>query len=1025
MKTRSSNWINAITDYGRQFNNSVIFQSPLSGWERGKYTTGGVKVNTSDAQNGLRTINPIRLPSVSGKVNVKIKNMGTVYVYVYGTLNGSPTARISYHDNHTETNQFDSNTDIYIYVLDYSGGGFDMYFNDVAYDITGHIITSGDITQYALEAYNNADITITEQYSEEDNLTMGKAFTKELKTKIYEPMREASYNRASIKAECAIKLLDGTDEWTSQHMGIFYPSEVKTEDEYQTLDITAYDKMMKLDEPYQPNVSLPCSDKDILDDIDAQYGLGTVIGFSPKIYQTADNQYLNPTGMFTEEWGYYEEGVVNLNCSPRTPTSNKLQLGILPLDGNPFGYDDLPAGKKLFDCNIPLVAGHTYGIVERIENIPERAGDLQSAGFIPRLKSGSTTIATDFDEMDVLLSMLEGKNVLFTFEATQNQTLTQIEAGMYVYIILGTYGDAVSHISFEVVDLTLAYGAGNEPTDIDEYELEYPNYINYIANPQLEWVHAPIDKIYECTVSEMLGYLAGMQGKNCFFNCLENINFSWYSTAQTLTVDRKSQHEEGLSHNNETFTIRSITSGTEDDTITIGEGNGITFYNPYMTEDLLEEIYNKVNGLTYKVGEVEWFGDVALEPCDRLTIRNKDNTTSTFYNTKTEWDLSAGLSARTTSIGNNDAEVSFATENKGQLATIKTGLQEVQIRQSKLINKNDGVYTILEDDSKNPYGWECNDGQTPVRKVVRCNYEGIGCSKDGGEHYTNAITGDGIDASAVYTGTLAVGGVSNDVALLVKDQNGVDIGKWNKTQGLRAEKGVIGALNANFLEGEPSGWEINTDSINGLSSKTMGTDFYVRRAYLQPYNNTTREDGWIFSFQKSAEQYRYEPNNWLALFCVEGSGKVLCHEFAVGNHTIEDGVLYEEDSFYVDENGDVLSGRITASGIDTLYGDNEAQNGRWINGSLAETKTNIEKANNMLGIVNNTDIYSYNFITDIENGNTKKSYGVVIGDGYRTPDEIISISGNGIDTYSMVSVLWKAVQELSAEVEKLKGELEQ
>lgn len=87
--------------------------------------------------------------------------------------------------------------------------------------------------------------------------------------------------------------------------------------------------------------------------------------------------------------------------------------------------------------------------------------------------------------------------------------------------------------------------------------------------------------------------------------------------------------------------------------------------------------------------------------------------------------------------------------------------------------------------------------------------------------------------------------------------------------------------------------------------------------------------------------------------------------------------------------------------------------------SLEETKKNISKVEeNALEIVKNAEIYNYNLKP--EKDTDKKHYGFVIGEKYKTPKEVIASSGEGIDIYSMCSILWKAVQEQQKQIEELK-----
>lgn len=113
---------------------------------------------------------------------------------------------------------------------------------------------------------------------------------------------------------------------------------------------------------------------------------------------------------------------------------------------------------------------------------------------------------------------------------------------------------------------------------------------------------------------------------------------------------------------------------------------------------------------------------------------------------------------------------------------------------------------------------------------------------------------------------------------------------------------------------------------------------------------------------------------------------------------------------------------------------------RTVNASSSESiKTNINKAESMLDKILNAGIYSYNYISDTESSSESSGssggiveegsdlelttapthYGLVIGEGYSTPSEVISEDGAHIDLYSMVSLAWKAIQELAGIVNGL------
>lgn len=91
--------------------------------------------------------------------------------------------------------------------------------------------------------------------------------------------------------------------------------------------------------------------------------------------------------------------------------------------------------------------------------------------------------------------------------------------------------------------------------------------------------------------------------------------------------------------------------------------------------------------------------------------------------------------------------------------------------------------------------------------------------------------------------------------------------------------------------------------------------------------------------------------------------------------------------------------------------------------SLAESKKNFEKLEDGLSIIKDTDIYKYNLKSQ-EDG-SKKHIGLVIGDEFNYSKEVTSENNDGVDTYSMVAVCFKAIQELNEKIEKLENKLKE
>ena len=103
----------------------------------------------------------------------------------------------------------------------------------------------------------------------------------------------------------------------------------------------------------------------------------------------------------------------------------------------------------------------------------------------------------------------------------------------------------------------------------------------------------------------------------------------------------------------------------------------------------------------------------------------------------------------------------------------------------------------------------------------------------------------------------------------------------------------------------------------------------------------------------------------------------------------------------------------------------------FINRSEERLKNNIQKladkiknkltTKTALDIIKNTDICEFNYY-----GKTEKTVGLVIGEGYKTPKELIKTIKDskgkeikGIDLYSMVSLAYKAIQELADKISNM------
>lgn len=98
---------------------------------------------------------------------------------------------------------------------------------------------------------------------------------------------------------------------------------------------------------------------------------------------------------------------------------------------------------------------------------------------------------------------------------------------------------------------------------------------------------------------------------------------------------------------------------------------------------------------------------------------------------------------------------------------------------------------------------------------------------------------------------------------------------------------------------------------------------------------------------------------------------------------------------------------------DTIYRSSEVAT------SKREMKKNItDYTVDALGEINTTPIREYHLLGDSDT--EKKRLGVIMDEA---PVDIVDIKGNGVETYAMISMSWKAIQELSGIVSQLRQEV--
>lgn len=327
---------------------------------------------------------------------------------------------------------------------------------------------------------------------------------------------------------------------------------------------------------------------------------------------------------------------------------------------------------------------------------------------------------------------------------------------------------------------------------------------SFKVNESTECADLMISELYEGTVREYIGWLAGLSGMNARFDRGGELTFSWYSESnnedgqckQYLDDNRITKDGFTLSAA-DAYTITALISGTDENAIEAGAGKAVYFYNPYMTTAVLEQIATKLLPFSYHAARIEYRGNPAWEVGDIVCAGGSYKIPIMSQS----MEFGKKFSATIESFGLSDEEESSSRvitdvkEIQRQLPEIKQMIIEMN---DSLLSPGIGYLELLTetiDGSEHLSGFRITDTPTLTdnTKGWLANKNGIGWSSDGfktiskvGLDMVNGrIYADEMAADAIITNSFKIGNsMSFDGS---KDEitfgPGVSI-SWNKIDGV-------------------------------------------------------------------------------------------------------------------------------------------------------------------------------------------------------------------------------------------------
>lgn len=207
--------------------------------------------------------------------------------------------------------------------------------------------------------------------------------------------------------------------------------------------------------------------------------------------------------------------------------------------------------------------------------------------------------------------------------------------------------------------------------------------------------HTVSDKPQGYTMREIIGYMAMLQGCNAVINADGNLELRWYKDS-SYVLDGHKYYQQGVTFTtSKDFIIQKLTCNNtksgdkETSTITSGSGaTGLSFANPFMTQAVLDEVYKKIGGFTFRPLAVKFIGDFRLEAGDIITVSTKDGKEYKVPIMQIAHECDGGLISTATSIGQSESSNNTASSGPITKAMQRYYAELVTINKA-LINKLD------------------------------------------------------------------------------------------------------------------------------------------------------------------------------------------------------------------------------------------------------------------------------------------------------------------------------------------------
>ena len=198
--------------------------------------------------------------------------------------------------------------------------------------------------------------------------------------------------------------------------------------------------------------------------------------------------------------------------------------------------------------------------------------------------------------------------------------------------------------------------------------------------------------LYGYTYRETLGFIASLNGGNMIINRSGNLEIKGYQAVERC-IPAKTCFSFDVK---EPYRVSKVFCQFGDVGVTRGDSSGqcVAFENPYVTEQNIDVIYRRLNGLRFTAGSLKYRGDLTLDPGDLFTFTDYKGDNHVLVCARNKLTFNGGLSGQLASVGESE-KANHYTESqlkyKKNITKVTAELGKIQAVVKEIEQSHDGL----------------------------------------------------------------------------------------------------------------------------------------------------------------------------------------------------------------------------------------------------------------------------------------------------------------------------------------------